>query len=69
MRVPYRDKGRTLCKAASLEYHDLRNQMLFDQNVTGRVAQVHKVLASHVGHTVAVQKFRGLLHQAVRYGR
>ena len=55
MRIPYRDKGRTLCNAASLENHALRNQMLFDQKVTGRVAQAHKVLASHGGQTVAVQ--------------
>ena len=41
--------------------------MLYDQNVTGRVAQKHNngLAEGHGGHLVIVQKSRGL-HQAVR---
>ena len=41
MRSPYKENERTFCREASIENQLLRNQLFFDQNETGRVAQVH----------------------------
>ena len=43
--------------------------MFRDQNETGNVAHVHNDVVGQGSHVVAVQKFKGLLHQALRYGR
>ena len=66
IRSPYREKGRELCEDASVENHALRNHMFCDQNDTGRVAQVQIDVVGQGSHAVAVQKFSGLLHQALR---
>ena len=66
MRSPYRERGLAFWREASFENQILRNQVFRDQNETGRVAHVHKVVVGHGSQVVAVQKLRGLLHQAQR---
>ena len=67
MRSPYRDKVREFCDAASAGNHAMRNHIFCDQKETGRVAHGHKGFVNGQGlHVVAVQKFSGLPHQALR---
>ena len=67
MRWPYNEKLRTSFRASSFEYHSFMNQVVADQNEMGSVAQGHKGLVDgHGSHVIDVQKFNGLLHQALR---
>ena len=54
MRGPKRVKFLALCFMDSVVNHVLRNHTLYDQNETGRVAQV-QIKFAQGGHAVVVQ--------------